>query len=83
MPFEDLPMTRELLLDVALLYLAHKRSWPVLGALSLVGTFLYQMLWVGVRMGPDRQSRRRSAGTASAYWPVDRTGPADGPHEYG
>jgi hypothetical protein len=43
-----------LILDVALLYLAHKRSWPVLGALSLAGTFLYQMLWVGARMGPDR-----------------------------
>jgi hypothetical protein len=43
-----------LLLDVALLYLAHKRSWPVLGALSLAGTFLYQMIWVGDRMGPDR-----------------------------
>ena len=43
-----------LLLDVALLYLAHKRSWPVLGALSLVGTFLYQAIWVGDRMGPDR-----------------------------
>lgn len=43
-----------LLLDVALLYLAHKRSWPVLGALSLGGTFLYQVGWVGARMGPDR-----------------------------
>ncbi|MEP7121187.1 MAG: DUF2339 domain-containing protein [Byssovorax sp.] len=43
-----------LLLDCALLYLAHKRSWPVLGALSLVGTFFYQAVWVGDRMGPDR-----------------------------
>jgi len=43
-----------LLLDVALLYLAHKKSWPLLGALSLGGTFLYQVGWVGERMGPDR-----------------------------
>ncbi len=47
-----------LLLDVALLYLAHKRSWPVLGALSLGGTFLYQVGWVGERMGPDRPRPR-------------------------
>jgi hypothetical protein len=43
-----------LLLDVALLYLAHKKSWPLLGALSLGGTFLYQVVWVGAMMGSDR-----------------------------
>ena len=43
-----------LLLDVALLYLAHKKSWPLLGALSLAGTSLYEVGWVGERMGPDR-----------------------------
>jgi Predicted membrane protein (DUF2339) len=43
-----------LLLDGALLYLAHRRRWPVLGALSLLGTALYQAAWIGARMGPEQ-----------------------------
>ena len=43
-----------LLLDVGLLVLARARKWPLLGALSLVGTVLYQLLWIFGRMGPDR-----------------------------
>ncbi|MCO4773219.1 MAG: DUF2339 domain-containing protein [Deltaproteobacteria bacterium] len=43
-----------LLLDLAFLYLAVKKDWPILGALSLGGTLLFQMLWLGGRMGPDR-----------------------------
>ncbi len=42
-----------LLLDVALLYLALKRGWPLLAALSLGGTVLYQAGWIGERMRPD------------------------------
>ena len=43
-----------LLLDIGLLVLARARKWPLLGALSLVGTVLYQLLWIFGRMGPDR-----------------------------
>ncbi|MEO7327256.1 MAG: DUF2339 domain-containing protein, partial [Minicystis sp.] len=42
-----------LLLDVALLYLAHKRGWPLLAALSLGGTVVYQAGWVGERMSAE------------------------------
>lgn len=41
-------------LDVALLYVARVRRWPALALLSLVGTSLYQGLWIVARMGPDR-----------------------------
>jgi hypothetical protein len=43
-----------LLLDVALLLLAQRGRWPWLALLSFVGTLLYQVLWIGLRMGPDR-----------------------------
>ncbi|HSQ00189.1 MAG TPA: DUF2339 domain-containing protein [Candidatus Dormibacteraeota bacterium] len=43
-----------LLLDVALLVLARRDRWPWLALFSLAGTLLYQVLWIGVRMGPDR-----------------------------
>ncbi len=43
-----------LLLDLGLLALGHRRRWPSLGVLSLVGTVLLQGLWIGVRMGPER-----------------------------
>src|SRR5262249_4327852 len=43
-----------LLLDVALLALAHQKRWPFLGTFSLAGTVLYEALWIGFRMGPDR-----------------------------
>lgn len=43
-----------LLLDLAFLYLAQRRDWPLLGALSLLATFLFQVLWLGTRMGPER-----------------------------
>jgi hypothetical protein len=43
-----------LLLDVALLLLAQRGRWPWLAGLSFAGTLLYQVLWIGLRMGPDR-----------------------------
>jgi len=43
-----------LVLDGALLLVAHARRWPALALVSLLGTALYQALWIGVRMGPDR-----------------------------
>lgn len=43
-----------LLLDVALLAMARRRGWPILAAMSLFGTLLYQAFWIGGRMGPDR-----------------------------
>jgi uncharacterized membrane protein len=43
-----------LLLDVALLALAHKKRWPSLGALALAATGLYQALWLGLRMDAPR-----------------------------
>lgn len=46
--------TYVLLLDVGLLYMANRRSWPALTLLSLAGTFLYQAGWIITRMGPDR-----------------------------
>jgi len=39
-----------LLLDVGLLWLAKERRWPALGALALLGTVLYQGLWIFARM---------------------------------
>jgi uncharacterized membrane protein len=43
-----------LILDLALLTISRRRGWPRLAALSLVGTVLYQVFWIGFRMGPDR-----------------------------
>ena len=43
-----------LLLDVAMLVLAQRGRWPWLTLLSFAGTLLYQVLWIGERMGPDR-----------------------------
>ena len=43
-----------LCLDGALLVLAHKRRWPILTTLSLLATFLYEAVWIGLRMGPGR-----------------------------
>jgi uncharacterized membrane protein len=43
-----------LLLDVALLYVAHKRRWPMLALGSLLGTATYQGMWIIGRMGPER-----------------------------
>jgi hypothetical protein len=43
-----------LLLDVAVLFLARRRGWPLLALLALVCTAAYQALWIGDRMGPDR-----------------------------
>ncbi len=42
-----------LLLDVALLVIAHRRRWPLLGWLSLGATGLYELIWLFGRMGPD------------------------------
>ncbi len=43
-----------LLLDLGLLAVGHKRRWPSLGVLSLLGTVLLQALWIVTRMGPAR-----------------------------
>jgi uncharacterized membrane protein len=39
-----------LLLDVGLLWVAHRRKWPLLGWLSLCATGLYELLWLFGRM---------------------------------
>ena len=43
-----------LLLDVGMLLLARRMRWPLLGLLALTGTSIYQLLWIGGRMGPER-----------------------------
>jgi len=43
-----------LLLDAGVFYVARKRNWRVLMILSLTGTALYQLLWIGGRMGHER-----------------------------
>jgi len=43
-----------LLLDVALLALARKKRWPLLGVGALVATAVYQMLWLSLRMDAPR-----------------------------
>ena len=43
-----------LILDAALLSLAYRNRWPTLGALSLFGTWAYQVAWIGGRMRPDQ-----------------------------
>jgi hypothetical protein len=43
-----------LLLDAGLLFMAQRRGWPLLAFLSLLGTVLYQVLWIGTRMDPDQ-----------------------------
>jgi uncharacterized membrane protein len=43
-----------LLLDVGVLVLAIRRRWPLLAIASLVATVLYQLLFVGWQMGPER-----------------------------
>lgn len=43
-----------LLLDLGLLAVGHRRRWPSLGVLSLLGTVLLQALWIVTRMGPAR-----------------------------
>jgi len=43
-----------LLLDLALLWLARARGWPLLAVLSLVGTALHQGLWILLEMDAER-----------------------------
>jgi hypothetical protein len=43
-----------LVLDAALLALGRRQRWPSLAVLSLVGTLLYELLWVGGQMDADR-----------------------------
>ena len=43
-----------LMLDAGLFALARLRGWPVLAALSLGGTVFYQLVWIVLRMGPER-----------------------------
>jgi uncharacterized membrane protein len=44
-----------LLLDLGLLFLARRRGWPLLALGSVLGTALYQVLWIGFRMTPERE----------------------------
>jgi len=46
--------TYVLLLDIGLLWLARRRSWPVLAVLGLICTGLYQALWILDRMDAPR-----------------------------
>ena len=43
-----------LVLDLAFLEVARRQRWSVLAPLSLAGTVALQLLWVAMRMGPDR-----------------------------
>ena len=43
-----------LLLDLGLLMLARRMRWPLLGALALAGTTIYELLWMVGRMDADR-----------------------------
>ena len=43
-----------LLLDLGLLFVGHRKGWPSLGALALLGTFLFESLWIFESMEPDR-----------------------------
>ncbi|MDH5528039.1 MAG: DUF2339 domain-containing protein, partial [Nitrospirota bacterium] len=43
-----------LLLNVGVFFVARMRHWNVLAGLSLVGTGVYELLWITTRMGPDR-----------------------------
>ena len=43
-----------LLLDVAVLWIARRRGWPLLALLALAGTAAWQVLWIGFDMGPER-----------------------------
>jgi len=42
------------LLDLALLQLARRRRWPLLGLLSLAATAVYLFAWIAWRMTPER-----------------------------
>jgi uncharacterized membrane protein len=43
-----------LLLDLALLFLAHRGRWPWLAVLSLLGTAAYEGAWTAARMGSEQ-----------------------------
>ncbi|MFQ5349464.1 MAG: DUF2339 domain-containing protein [Thermoanaerobaculia bacterium] len=43
-----------LILDMGLLALSRKRGWPLLAHLGLIGTLLYQGLWIFGQMDADR-----------------------------
>jgi hypothetical protein len=43
-----------LMLDVGVLLLARRMRWPLLALLALAGTTLYELLWIGGRMGTER-----------------------------
>ncbi len=42
-----------LLLDGALIGVGRRKAWRVVTALCVAGTLLYQLAWIGGRMGPD------------------------------
>jgi hypothetical protein len=42
-----------LLLDVALLVVAHRRRWPALALVSFAATSLYELMWIFGRMSSD------------------------------
>jgi uncharacterized membrane protein len=41
-----------LLVNLGFLSVAHKRRWPMMGMLALVGTTIIEALWIFARMGP-------------------------------
>ncbi len=43
-----------LLLDLGFLFVSHKRRWPNIALVGLIGTTLLQGLWIFWRMGPER-----------------------------
>ncbi|MEM9193627.1 MAG: DUF2339 domain-containing protein [Myxococcota bacterium] len=43
-----------LLLDGAILFLARRRAWPLLGVAAVLGTALYQWLYIGGQMPPEQ-----------------------------
>jgi hypothetical protein len=43
-----------LLLDLGLIAIGRGKRWPALGLLSVLGTVILQMAWVGSRMTPDQ-----------------------------
>ncbi len=45
-----------LLLDLGLLFVGHRRGWPSLGAFALLGTFLFESIWVFGSMDPERMA---------------------------
>src|SRR5262249_51567795 len=43
-----------LMLNAGIVYVAARRGWPRVALAALLGTVLYQVGWIGFRMGPER-----------------------------